>query len=214
MKIGRIIRGCLVGLTFCFLCNSSVSVNASDGYVCKDGYHTFGDYTLNGGVGNYGYTNRYYWINDNFSDAFKKHIKNAVSEWVYTTDSKGVTTPISIKNTTIRSQSVFDYLKGSLDSGVLGKTTFYKHGGEKLSLNSQGALTQNYSYVYMKIDPSHFSGITDNQRKATCAHELGHAMGLSHNNTKKGSIMCQTAYGRTAERANVNDLNTINHLYK
>lgn len=38
-------------------------------------------------------------------------------------------------------------------------------------------------------------------------------MGLSHRNTKPESIMCQSGYGRTAEKPIKSDCNNINHLY-
>lgn len=141
------------------LCSNQQNAQAKDGYICKHGLHTFGDHTINGGVGNYGYTNRYYWIHNAFSSTYEAYIKKAVSQWVHTTDSLGVTTPISIKKTS--------------------------------TLNSIPAA----------------------QRQATCAHELGHAMGLSHHMISS-SIMCQYGDGRNAKRASKNDLKAINHLYK
>ena len=79
------------------LCSNQQNAQAKDGYICKHGLHTFGDHTINGGVGNYGYTIRYYWIHNAFSSTYEAYIKKAVSQWVHTTDSLGVPTPISIK---------------------------------------------------------------------------------------------------------------------
>lgn len=194
-----------------------IPVMAADGYVCDHGYHTFGDYTLNGGVGNYGYTNRYYWVNSNFNSTYVTYIKKAVDEWIHTTDSVGVTTPISIVKTSEKSKSVFDVHPSYLGSNVLGMTEFYK-SGKKLDINNNGALTQNYGYTYIYISTAECDRLlSESQRKATVAHEFGHAMGLSHKNTVAKSIMCQAKTAtttRTATRANADDLKTINHLYK
>ena len=75
-------------------------------------YHTFGDYTLNGGVGSYGSANRYYWIDASaFSSSQISSIISAAQTWVYTSSAIGVTTPISIERTTTQSSSVFDVYK-------------------------------------------------------------------------------------------------------
>ena len=60
------------------LCSNQQNAQAKDGYICKHGLHTFGDHTINGGVGNYGYTNRYYWIHNAFSSTYEAYIKKAV----------------------------------------------------------------------------------------------------------------------------------------
>lgn len=120
------------------LCSNQQNAQAKDGYICKHGLHTFGDHTINGGVGNYGYTNRYYWIHNAFSSTYE---------------------------------------------------------------------------AYIKLDTSTLNSIPAAQRQATCAHELGHAMGLSHHMISS-SIMCQYGDGRNAKRASKNDLKAINHLYK
>lgn len=57
-------------------------------------YNAFG-YTLNGGVGNYGYNTRNYWVDSSASN-YTMMIDTAVSTWVHTTSRLGITTPISL----------------------------------------------------------------------------------------------------------------------
>lgn len=111
---------------FCFgviLCLPNAA--RADGYVCSHGYSTFGDKVLNGGVGDYGSDNRYYWVSSSFSDTYVGYISTAVEKWVYTTESVGVTTPISLLKTTTQSSSSFDFYKKSLGEGLLGETRFF-----------------------------------------------------------------------------------------
>lgn len=210
LKKKRVISVILAALIVCQI--GSISVKA-DGYVCGHGYHTFGDYTLNGGVGNYGYTNRYYWVSSSFSSTYVTYIQNSVKQWVNTTSDIGVSTPISIVKTSTKTSSVFDVYSTYLGATTLGRTDFWKSGA-KLTLNSSGALTQNYGYTYIHVNPTALNSESASQRQATVAHEFGHAMGLSHKNTVSTSIMCQNQGGfRTATRASASDLNAINHLY-
>lgn len=67
-------------------------------------YNTFCGYTLNGGVGNYGYSTRNYWI-DSSASGYTSLIDDAVSSWVHTTSRLGITTPISLSRTTTKSSS-------------------------------------------------------------------------------------------------------------
>lgn len=187
----------------------------NDGYECSHGYHTFGDKVLNGGVGDYGSSNRYYWCADNISDTYQGYVASAVKKWVKTTDDMGVTTSLSIKSTTTKSKSSFDVSKVSFtDPGVLAETHFYLYSKE-VKLNAKGALPKNYGYVKITIDTKHCNNLLDSasQRTATIGHEFGHAFGLSHQNKKPQSIMCQAQGGRTATRASRADLKAINHLY-
>lgn len=195
------------------LTTTATAIALYDGYVCDHGYHTFGDYVLNGGVGNYGYTDRYYWVDeDAFTSRQLWYIADAVDSWVFTTDDIGVTTSISVLETDEQSSSSFDFYSEYLGSTVLARTEFWTYSTHQ-ELTEEGALTSNYGYtkIIINTDNSYMDDRT--QFTSTTAHEFGHAIGLSHRNTEPSSIMCQTRYDRTAERASASDLRTVNHLY-
>lgn len=202
-----------VFLIFAFLC-LAVNVKASDGYVCQHGYHTFGDYHMGFGVGNYGNNRRYYY-ESGFNSTYSNYIANAVSEWVHTsTGYPNVKTSISIRKTTAKKSAMFEFVNGYVGAGVGGLTKFFLYQNE-VPLNTEGALTKNYGWAQCTICVSELDryNLSAAQKQATVAHELGHAMGLSHQNTRRESIMCQYGYGRTATRADATDCNTINHIY-
>lgn len=214
-------------LTFVF--GQFVQTNASavvacgsekDGYRCHSSsegyYHTFGDKVMNYGVGQYGKNNRYYWISG-LDGIMEQCAKSAVEDWVYTTGAgtPGVYTSISIRRTQTQSQAMFEIVKNNnLGTGILGRTEFYVNS-TKIPLNSSGALTKNYGWARCQINVAYMSNsdVSYSHRTGTIAHELGHAMGLSHQNCRQTSIMCQSGYGRTALRADARDLRAINHLY-
>ena len=172
-------------------------------------FHTLGDRIMTGGVGNYGNNRRYYWIDGNFPLSYNTPIQTAFSEWVNTT---AVTTSISIRQTTNRSSAYFEVVRNdSLGPEILGRTDFFVYNTQIL-INSNGTLQSNYGWTLINLNTNTL-GTNSTQIKSTTSHELGHGMGLSHQNCRVTSIMCQTSQGRTAERADTIDLRTMNHLY-
>lgn len=200
---------------FAFLC-LAVNVKA-DGYVCQHGYHTFGDYQMGYGVGDYGKNRRYYY-ETGFDSTYSNYIANAVSEWVHTSnEGPHVKTSISIRKTTTKKSALFEFVNGFIGEGKGGQTKFFLYQSE-VPLNSEWALTKNYGWAQCTIGVSELNkkkyNIPAAQKQATIAHELGHAMGLSHQNNRPESIMCQYRGGtRKATRADATDCNTINHIY-
>lgn len=105
--------------------------SSSDGYRCHTNstdhrmYHTLGDKKMNYGVGEYGSNHRYFYLSG-FNSTFNGYARNSVKEWVYTTSSVGVTTSISIKETTTKSKAYFKIIcDNTLPYNVLGKTEFF-----------------------------------------------------------------------------------------
>lgn len=207
-------KGKIIGAIFamCLLVGASVPAYA---------YNTFGGYTLNGGVGNYGYSTRNYWIDDSAS-GYTSLIDDAVSSWVHTTSRLGITTPISLSRTTTKSSSYFDvYLSvipGSSNT-VAGTYLFVKNVG-CINPNLNEDIAQNWSWAEIRLNSNVFPNLTGNsylsageKRQGTVAHEFGHAMGLAHSNDNPGVIMCQLQYGRRVYLPTVDDANGINSLY-
>jgi len=189
--------------------------------VSASAYSTYSDYKLNGGVGNYGYSNRYYYVTSSAS-GLSSMIGRAVNSWVYTTSSVGVTTPISIAKTSTQSASVFDvyYDSASFASydGLAAVTHMYVYGTNVQSPNYIGAPYQNWGWSKIIINPNLFYSLPTNgaslstTQQGTIAHEFGHAMGLSHNYSRY-VLMCTLGNGRVVNTPTVDDCNGINHLY-
>ena len=70
-------------------------------------YNTYNQHKLTYGVGNYGKDTQHYFITSSAS-GYASYINTAMSEWVNTTSSMGVTTPISYTKTTTQSSSRMD----------------------------------------------------------------------------------------------------------
>lgn len=182
-------------------------------------YNVFG-YTLNGGVGNYGFDTRNYWIDSSASE-YTSLINNAVSSWVETTARLNITTPISLASTTTKSSSYFDVYMYELPgaSNGIAATFFYVKNVGCINPDLSTGPNQNYSWTEIVLNSSTFPNLqasivltATEKQQGTIAHEFGHAMGLAHN-SNVSSIMCQLQGGRRVYMPMVDDANGINYLY-
>lgn len=183
---------------------------------CAHNRRTFNDKKLVSGVGNYGANSRYYWVDTNFHTNMKNRISYAVDFWVNTSSNPGVTTPISIVKTTDRTAATFEIRRKSLCGGTTGLTEFYSYS-TKVADPSAKNQTWNICYIDgVKVTDLDYSNA---QKTGLVAHELGHAMGLSHQPTRKSdSIMYNYdsrcfADGSARNRPAKRDCNNINHIY-
>ncbi len=123
-------------------------------------------------------------------------IATAWSEWIYTTSSMGITTPISVVKTTTQCDSVFDFYYRSQyeeEDGVYGVTLFRSsQGGLVTGLGYMP--TSNWAWTQIILNSPNYSTLSRNdnglnRQKGVCAHEIGHAMGLWHVETNKATLM-------------------------
>lgn len=176
---------------------------------CQHGNRTFNDMKLNGGVGQYGQYRRYYWVSSNVDSNYSTPISNAFTNWVNTTSNPGVTTSISIYSTSTQSQSSIDIYDQSFSGNTTGMTEFWMYSNKITDPSSQ-----NWGWNKILIDCSSTSSYTTSKKTGLVAHELGHAMGLSHQPSKaSSSIMYNYDDKRALSRPGTVDCNNINHIY-
>lgn len=155
-------------------------------------------FSLTGGVGDWGHTRRYYWI-DSSASSSTTYISNAYSSWINT--SHILSTPISWRQTTTKTDGTVEFYGYNARDGANGYTTFWRYSSSVNPRNENwGWCKVYYNYAY-------------NAGQSTFAHEIGHTMGLDENNTNRYRIMCQAAYGRSVSSPQYDDLAGINAKY-
>ena len=169
-------------------------------------YNTYNQHKLTYGVGNYGKDTQHYFITSSAS-SYASYINTAMSEWVNTTSSMGVTTPISYTKTTTQSSSRMDIYQVSTVNEWWGLTTMYNGSTEVDPFSS------NWAWGKIQLDAD-FSDLSENKRLAVIAHEMGHVMGLAHSDFSNVLMRADIAYySSSTSRAQTNDLGGIYYLY-
>ena len=198
----------LTALVLLFLFTYSFTVSAS----ASASADKIGDYVLNGGVGNWGYSTRNFYITSSAS-GYESVIQDAMDSWIYTTSRLGVSTSISWSRTYTQSSSYMDFYYGQYySSDFLAVTTFWLYQTQIYPS------TQNWGWGKIQLNPSStttggFNNLSAYNKQGTAAHEIGHVFGLADTNTITSSIMCQLGYGRAVNEPQVCDLIPIQEMY-
>lgn len=149
-------------------------------------------------------TNPTYYIST--SNAYYSEFTQAVSSWNSALSSIGAS--ISIKSNTATGASFIpsvDYY------GSTGWNGYCKPGPDPFS--------GTYTYVTYQLNRSYMDSYTSAKRKAICTHELGHALGLSHNTYTNpqtlmyegGSSVYYDSWGLSSPT--ITDIADLNSLY-
>jgi hypothetical protein len=162
------------------------------------------------GVGDYGNDDQHYYIASSAS-GYDSTISAAMSEWVHTTSRLGITTPISYTKTSTQSSSRMDFHAGDYHPASKGRIadTYLYVGDTRVDPNP----TTNWVWGKTLINKVTYNTLSASNKKGSCAHEMGHTMGLDENPNKTGSVMCPLGAGRTVYNAQKDDCNGINAIY-
>ena len=156
------------------------------------------NYRLNGGVGGYGYSTRYYYVLNpgGVSQGYVGAFDTAMTKWV---NSNGglTTTPISYRKASLQKDSVLDaYYDNFGNTGYYGATIYMLY---QTQLVPDGyAPNQNWGWNKVKMNsypynggiPFYVNGL-GSVGENVASHEIGHCFGLLHNNDSR-SVMYQS----------------------
>jgi Matrixin len=171
-------------------------------------FNTFNGHVLNGGVGDYGANDRYYFITSSAS-AHVTDVTSAMSDWIHTTSRLGITTPIAWLRTTTQSQSVMDIYHAQyydVSTGIIAATEQILNN---VIIDPYGS---NWHWAKIKLNTPVYDPLSDYNEEGSVAHEMGHVFGLAHTSVTN-RIMCQLGDGRTVNNCQADDANGINYLY-
>lgn len=181
--------------------------SSNGGWVCAHGFSTFSDKKLT-----YGCSNIPYWYSagtfDRTSNSVQsKQLKTAMTRWNNADSSISFSKASSLSNARL----VYDHEQLEDAYAV---TRLFDTNSNLLTVTTKTPLSSNFKYAHIYICENQIKTIAEKTvRVAIVSHEVGHALGLSHINTVKQSIMCNYASGRTVNAPQSRDARSVKHIY-
>lgn len=160
-----------------------------------------------GGKLSRGVTNIYYYV-DSSANGYTTLINNAIDNWIVTGYGWN---PIEMAPVASNNGTAIDFYLVSGDdlaSGILAQTSFYNSSEVQLDPSSS-----DWFFAKIEINSSTIGTCSDTIKQGTMAHEIGHSLGLAHQNSNRYSIMCQLGSGRLVNVVDETSHNAINELY-
>ncbi len=206
---GEILRpAALMGQRGCGWAKRSVIASVALGLIIASAFVApvaFAYQTYSGHKLVYGVSGQKYWIDSSATD-YAGTINQAMYDWVHTSTEPGLTwTPIYYTRTYTKSSSRMDiYQYSTTHSGFWAITYMFRQSTQVSPWST------DWVWAQIKLDASY-----DNywNKKGCVAHEMGHAMGLWHEDNNMSAIMNQSTVHSGVSHCGLDDLNGINYLY-
>ena len=145
---------------------------------------------------------------------WQRLLTNAVHNWMYTECGANPFYATYVSSNNGSNIDIYarynSYFNAPVGAVVLAQTTFYSRAIVQVNPNNSDWFSATIDINHTELSKSQYS---NDEAKGTFAHEIGHALGLAHNNTNPNSIMCQTAAGRLVQTVQEVDNNALNSKY-
>ena len=180
MKERNIVIMLVVGITS--LCTTAPIMAVTES--CTHGKKTFNDKKILSGVGNYGNNKRYYWINSNFSSNYSSRIRNAFSYWINTSSDPGVTTSISFRESSNKSDATIELHTTTLGGDTTGKTDYYSYS---TLVDDQSIQDWTWNIIYIAVSYTHLD-VYKRQRYGKEIDEIAKIVKINQKDHAQGHI--------------------------
>ncbi|TRZ35952.1 hypothetical protein CEQ21_10040 [Niallia circulans] len=169
-------------------------------------YSTYNGHKMSSGIGNYGKSKKYFWV-DSSASTYSTKINNAFDRWIDSTKYAGILTPTSYRKTTSKSASTIDfYAISSIANGVMGRARFM------VNSTNVNANAQNWYWTRIEFSKSLMNNSSYSKyQQSVISHEIGHAFGLNHTNNQLMDSLVNEAPRQYPYK---DEYNGINYLYK
>ncbi len=152
-----------------------------------------------------------WWMSyDNGGGWYEYQINNAIKNW----ENPGWSNPLHFVESDSNAGTMMDvYTKDEsfwgYDGNFYAETFFYNANGQDIYL----PISENYVFTRIYINDTAMHNFSANKMRGVIAHEIGHTLGLQHNNNNVNSLMC-VSDRRKVETVQKTDNDAVVKFYK
>ncbi len=205
-----LVVACLAATTMLTPVNAYAAAHydsSNGGWVCVHGFPTLSDKKLTCGCSDIPYWYSAGTFDRTSNSVQSTQLKTAMTRWTKADSSIS----FSKANNISKARLIYDHEQLEDAYAV---TRLFDANSNPLPVTQKTPLSSNYKYAHIYVCENLIKDIAQKtERVAIISHEVGHALGLSHVNNIKQSIMCSYASGRTVNAPQTRDIRSVKHIY-